>query len=238
MIPLGVLASARVASGAPDPLAGIPFEWRFESSSITGLSDGATVAIWGDTSGNARNATQATEANKPTWTPAAFGGAGGVTVGRTQWLATGAVATVGQPTVFYFVGSFGTTYPAYAYDGLAGTTRQYALASSAIVFEMGAVEARYRGKQNNGTAAVRMIRYVGSAGTLNVNGGAGLIMSNNIGASGITGVTIGNVAAGTAGLGATIGALLVGTGHTVAQMNTVGAYLATTYGFSWTDVAS
>ena len=58
MIPLGVLASARVAGGSwtPASLGGALAAW-WDASAITGLVDGNAVSSWSDLSGNGRTLT-------------------------------------------------------------------------------------------------------------------------------------------------------------------------------------
>jgi hypothetical protein len=53
---------------------------------ISGLSDGDTVALWSDRSRNSRDATQSTEANKPTYETAETGGNPVVRVGANKVL--------------------------------------------------------------------------------------------------------------------------------------------------------
>lgn len=49
----------------PTKIAGLQL-W-LKADAITGVAAGGTVATWPDSSGNGNDATQATEANKPTW---------------------------------------------------------------------------------------------------------------------------------------------------------------------------
>jgi concanavalin A-like lectin/glucanase superfamily protein len=57
---------------SPDDLAGL--EAWYKADAITGLADADPVATWIDSSGNGRDATQATEANKPTYQTAELNG--------------------------------------------------------------------------------------------------------------------------------------------------------------------
>ena len=43
-----------------------PILW-YRADAIQGLSDGASVATWSDSSGNGNNATQASSGNRPVW---------------------------------------------------------------------------------------------------------------------------------------------------------------------------
>ncbi len=70
------VARVGVGSGPPppfDPLSLSPLI-RLKASSITGLSSGDPVATWPDTSGNARDASQATSAKRPTWVTGVLNG--------------------------------------------------------------------------------------------------------------------------------------------------------------------
>lgn len=59
------LTGAGSSAGGFDPLSLSPAVW-LKADSLA-LNDGDKVATWADSSGNARNATQATEAQKPTY---------------------------------------------------------------------------------------------------------------------------------------------------------------------------
>lgn len=59
--------------GAFDPASLSPL-LRLKASSITGLVNGDPVATWPDVSGNARHATQATAAKRPTWVTGVLNG--------------------------------------------------------------------------------------------------------------------------------------------------------------------
>ena len=66
MIPLGILASARVASGAWTPASlGTLAAWFDASDAATITSSAGLVSQWSDKSGLARHVTQATDIRKP-----------------------------------------------------------------------------------------------------------------------------------------------------------------------------
>ena len=233
MIPLGVLASARVAAASGgDPLAAFSWVWRFEADSIAGVSDGAAIATWPDTSGNARDATQATAANRPTFDADAFGTVPGVRINdTTDRLATTALATaLTQPTTIWAVYN-GTGTPM---DGIVSTARH-------TVDKYGAKSALWAGSgyQFLATAtmdAVLCFRFNTSASKVYINGGTSI--NGTVGTHTLTGLTLGNSHAGGNGAGVLGAVLVINESQSVADMNAVGAYLATKFGYTWTEITS
>lgn len=237
MIPLGILASAVV--GSADPLAPFPWQWRFESDSITGVSDGGTVATWPDTSGNGRDATQVTESWKPTFDVDAFGAQPGVLYGSNtdQRLVTAAITGLAQPTTIFVVA---TARPgseaANLFDGIATDARHTAWASDASYGYAGATGNLNASPTWLAAAGIFVFRYNGASSRVWRNDGVASPVVD-FGGDTLTGLTIGNRFSSNDSAGRAIGAILaVNASLSTADMNTVGAYLADKYGYSWTDI--
>lgn len=70
-----------------DPIPSIPnLTGRWRADQITGLSNGAAVASWPDTSGNAYTASQATGGSQPTWIASGLNGQPVVRFAGSQYL--------------------------------------------------------------------------------------------------------------------------------------------------------
>jgi hypothetical protein len=70
---------------------------------ITGLSDGASVSSWPDTSGNNNDASQATPANKPIYKTNRINGKPAIKFTGNTFLDPGALGIAGTGSFTYFV---------------------------------------------------------------------------------------------------------------------------------------
>ena len=232
MIPLGVLASGYVAPAGGDALSGFSWVWRFEADSITGVSDGAQIATWPDTSGNGRDATQATTANRPTFDADAFGTAPGVRINdTTDRLATAALgAALTQPTTIWTVYN-GTGTPI---DGIVSTARH-------TVDKYGWESALWAGSGYQFLATATMngvfcFRFNTSASKVYIDGGTSI--NGSVGTHTLSGLSLGNSYASGSGTGVLGAVLVINESQSVADMNAVGAYLATKFGYTWTEITA
>lgn len=236
---LGVLASAYVApAGGGDPLADFSWVWRFEADSITGVSDGATVATWPDTSGYSRNATQSTPANRPTFDADAFGTTPGVmfTNGSDQRLVTSGLTAMSQPSTMYVVGSGAGAGDRVAVDGLTGYRHMLgsdsATPTTAEVYAGGS--SGYATGMAMTSPGIWVIRFNTTSSSIWASGGAATALS--LGTGQLTGLTLGNRYTSTKGYGGRLGAvLLANSSHTLPTINAVGTYLANKFGLTWTE---
>lgn len=101
----------------------------FDASQITGVANGASLATWGDESGNGNDATQSTAGDQPTY----YSSTAGKTVNglpSVWWtnssvhMATAAFsAALSTGTIFAVLQFPPSSTLAYAYDGISGTNR-------------------------------------------------------------------------------------------------------------------
>ena len=93
-----VFGGSAVAATDPATVSGL--KARYDALAITGLSDGAQVATWSDTSGNGKHATQATSGNRPIYKTGIYNGHPVVRFdGSAQTLAAPAVFAAPDPAV-------------------------------------------------------------------------------------------------------------------------------------------
>jgi hypothetical protein len=104
---------ATVTFSAPAPGVGTPFDpltlsplmW-FKPESLSALSDGAAVTSWPDSSGNGRNAVQATGANQPLYKTAIVNGQPVVRFDGSNDSLVGPTVTQAQPVTIIACGKF------------------------------------------------------------------------------------------------------------------------------------
>lgn len=172
-------------------------EFQFDAQAITGVTDGATISTWDDTSGSNRDATQATASLRPVYRAS---GAEGYPVvdfsNRGAYMQTAAVTAINQPlTVFAVVSEFSIRrHPLYICDGLdsshrmgisAFTTTSVAVLAGSSITLSNAADHPYRYPLCLFTAQMN-----GASSYLDRNGGA-LIVAGNAGSHSTTGVTLG-----------------------------------------------
>ena len=106
--PAAVLSAEQTVEFSPTDISGLQL-W-LKADTITGLSDGATVATWTDSSGNGFNATQSTEANKPIYKVGIVGGKPVVRFdGTNDGMVVSASLSVALPCTVFVVYSYRST---------------------------------------------------------------------------------------------------------------------------------
>jgi len=230
----GILASSHVSS-ASNPLDDYSWAWRFESDSIVGLADADAVATWPDTSGNGRDATQTTPADRPTYRTGIYNGKPAVRFvdASEDRLVTGSITALPQPNTVFLVGSAQSTNGLKVlFDGININNRHYldvgANGTDTQVF----AGQGFNADTDIATAGIRCIRFDGTSSRLWNGGGASF--AGNSGSHSVTGLTIGNRVTLPRGCGGDIAVLCLAPGAmALADINIIGDYLATTYGLTW-----
>jgi hypothetical protein len=227
----GLAQGPRFTDGVDIVLDMIQWRWKFLSTSIVGLNDGDLVATWPDSSGFGRDATQATEANRPTFKTGIFNGKPAVRWGQnsSQRLVTGLIAAQSQPSVTFAIGGgTGQTF----FDAAPS-------ASGRQTFYNPSAGLMYAGTEvNTGlamTTAIWCFKWNGASSRVWRGGGSGS-GSINVGTEAPNGLTLGNqVSNPNEGIGGDIGAFMVSNGDLdIGTINQVGNYLASWSGLSWT----
>lgn len=104
MIPLGVLASARVAAWTPASFASLTSWWDADDASTFTYSSGVVVSQWRDKSGNGRHLSQATAGKRPARSGTVNGRASVVFNGTSTALQTGSLSSAPtKPTTLLLV---------------------------------------------------------------------------------------------------------------------------------------
>lgn len=232
MMHAGILGASKSNASGPS------FIYKFDSGSLTGLSEGASVTSWTNTA-RAIHAVGTGE-TAPTWSPTAFYGAGGVTFTASQYLlCSNPPAVDAQPDVVYAVvaGKSPTGNARYLFDSVSQAwERQWLFfhGTNQNVVEFGAGDSRYTNQANNTQSSVWVMRFQNGTYRLHQGGGNGWL-------SGSGTLPLGRLLIGASRnfvscLDSTLGAFYVGQNHDMATINLVGAGLASTYGLPWTDV--
>lgn len=120
-------AGGSFAAPAPIPPVAGPALW-FAADHITGLSDGAALTTWPDSSGNGRDVTQATGSKKPLYKTAILNGKPVVRFDGSDDILVRAGASIlsGQSGSLFVVGKFNaTSFDNFFAAGDESSTNQY-----------------------------------------------------------------------------------------------------------------
>lgn len=227
-----------VPSGATSDLTEFSWVWRFEADSITGVSDGGTIATWADTSGNSRNAAQSNAGLRPLFDVDAFNGGtvpGVYFTGPDKSLQTAAITALTQPTTIWVVSSGLPAANRILVDGITSTNRHLLYRSTTGASRMFAGSDVTLTNVAYATAGIVAAKFDGASSQIWLNGSATDALS--VGNQTLTGLSIGNAYAAGFTAQQTYGAVLVtNAAQSAADMNTVGNYLADKFGYTWTDI--
>ena len=217
----------------PDLLA-----W-YKADAITGLTNGAAVASWTDSSGFGRHVTQATSGNQPTYQTGVLNSLPVVRFdGASDYLQVTSSLALGPRTAFCVAKTDATSTSYGIFDGITGSDAMRLMSASTLYYSMtGSVGSAV---SSLGTPAVtpsttwKIFACVfDDTGTLRVNGGAG--HSTTVGEVAVDGITLGQSGFLNAPLDGDIAEfLLYDYALSVAEINAIGAYLGTKYGITWT----
>lgn len=203
-----------------DPSSLSPSAW-WKADAITGLTDGQVVTTWLDSSGNSKDVTQATVANKPLYKTAIVNGKAVVRyVDSTDELAVGSVA---QKTVLAVA-----TMPA-GVDGavVQGTAYMYRANADGFLRIYGGTEFTTAGAITGGTFYVLGAVFNGASSVATVNG---TTYNGNAGVAGTGSLSIGSGTGRTAGDVAEV--IVFSTVLSAADRRSVESYLGAKYGIT------
>lgn len=220
-----------------DPLDGYTWQFRFESTTITGLVDNDDLTTWPDSSGNDRDATAAGPAPVKYRTGVTSTGlpVARFTGGVATRMVTGSITALSQPNTVFVVGSHTATSFSQLYDGIASGNR-HALFSSTSNMEIFGGASLAGGSKSADTIRIIAATYNGASSKLWVEGGSAT--TGNAGLHTLTGLTIGNRFAAVFASAGDIAALLVhNSAMSNADINVVGNALAAKYGPSWSTAS-
>ncbi len=203
LVPLFVLLSVSTAHAtgfAPTDLAGLQL-WLDASQGVTtdGTTpavDGDLVAQWNDQSGNARNATQSSGANKPTFKTNIFTGRPVLRFTGSHYLTTTSFLTSSYNTAltFFIVANKSTTGLQVATSN-QGAVWYTGRSNSLVYYESALTPSEKRLVGSDLDRSVETFRYNGAQKTLRRNGAGGSVAATgNLGLNGA--LTIGRLSSG------------------------------------------
>lgn len=215
----------------PSDFTGLSGWWKADS---LGLSNGAAVTSWADSSGLGFTATQATGTAQPTFATSVKNGMPAVRFDGTDSLAA-TVTLDAQPTQWFFV--FKATAPLT--DRFLVDVAQAAIVhSNANHFVIGTSQDFDTGVVHDGTVFdIVSAVYNGAASNVYFNGGSANTGNPGAGSSG-TGITIGSDGAGARGFSGDILEIIRYTRELNAhERAAIHSYLADRYALTVTDYA-
>lgn len=188
------------AAGGFSPLS-IAWDTLFWADMITGLADGAPVATWSDSSGNAHHATQATTAKRPIYRAALAGFNNKAVVefdGVDDWLATTAFTSVAGGEVALIAQRTGASTDQRSFFNGISPGNRWNFASRSGVAPTG--RAIFQGGTGVGGGTEDNAKHYfrsdfGATDALYVDGT--LIASGDTGSESLTGIRLGADVAGT-----------------------------------------
>jgi hypothetical protein len=211
----------------------------YKADAITGLSGGASVATWTDSSGAGRHLTQATGANQPTYQTGVVNSLPVVRFdGTNDYLrVTSALATSARTA--FCVAKTDATGNYGIFDGITGTDVMRLSAGGTLYYSTSGSTGTQT-VSSLGTPAVTpntdwhiFACVYDDTGSLRVNGGAG--HSAAVGKVAVGGLTLGNIGFLNIPLDGDIAEfLLYDYAMPLDEINAIGAHLGTKYGITWT----
>jgi hypothetical protein len=210
----------------------------YKADAITGLTTGASVATWLDSSGSGRSLTQATGANQPTYQTGVVNSLPVVRFdGTNDYLrVTSAFATSARTA--FCVAKTDATGNYGIFDGINGNDVMRLSAGSTLYYSMSggagsAVSSLGTPSVTPDTSWHIFACVFDDTGTLRVNGGAG--HTTTVGEVAPEGLTVGNSGFLNAPLDGDIAEfLLYDYALSLDEINAIGAYLGTKYAITWT----
>lgn len=195
------------------------------------LTDGAAVSSWADRAATPHAATQATGTKQPLYKTAIFNGHAAVRFDGVDDFLRSALVQAQPDTLFVAMRSLvGASGVRSFVDGATNNAHVFRSVSNWDIYAGGAVIS---GPAADSTAHVFCAVYNGASSKIRVGGGAGT--GGNAGAGTLAALNIGcggDQASFPANID--VAELLVYSGSlSLADMNSVGAYLGSTYGMTW-----
>lgn len=214
---------------SPSDVSGLIGWWR---AATIAQADASAVATWADSASTPHNLAQPTVGARPTYRTNVINGLPTVRFNGTQLMATAAFA-IPQPATTFLVGKIAAVpgINTYFVDGLVAnkqalvaTPSAYAIFAGTSVISAGAV-----------TTAFRMLAAIENAPSCKIWVDGGVGVGGNAGTNAYDGVTVGSGGGGVGLLTGDIAEVIVyNRALTLSEINTIGAYLAATYGLTWT----
>jgi hypothetical protein len=214
----------------PDAIAGLEAWFKAD---VLGLADGTAVSSWTDSSSHGSHAVQAVGSRQPICKTGILNGLPVVRFDSSNDGLVAALGTIPQPfTVFAVAQNTSSTGTRTLYSGDGDSPKYFTTTGTAYQMTAGTVLA---GPARDTTPHVHCEVFDQSSSVLRVDGGAGYV--GPVGAAGLTNITIGVLASFSSltAWGGDIAELIVYSGRlSLADINTVGRYLAWKYGLTWT----
>ena len=205
------------------------------ADAIQGLADGDPVGTWPDSSGLARDATQSTAAQKPTYraSRAAFSGKPVLEFDTVDdCIASAFGATLSQPNTFFVVAKVGATgAQRFMIDG-DGVGGRHAIFQESVTRWQYYAGSLVDDGASDTSVHIFQATFNGASSVLRVDGASGT--TGNTGADSIIGVILGAQQVGTSNFGGDIAEVMVyNAALSLDQINGLGLYLAAKYGVFW-----
>lgn len=228
--------SPRFAAGSfsPSDISGM-YAWFDGATPAQG--DGTSVSTWADTSGNSRDATQATGGLQPIYKTSIIGTESVVRFdGTDDYLRTATFTSPGSTVTVFCVSKFNATGQRFLYDGHnTSGGRQCVFQESGNTWNMFAGTLLSGGTTDQTTFHISVAVFNGASSKLYVDGGAALL-SGNAGSGSVDGITLGTQQNVANGFGAADAAFWNGynSALSLTDINRMGNYLSSRYGLTWT----
>lgn len=215
--------------------------WLDAADTATITQVAGAVSQWNDKSGNAYHATQATGANQPITNTRTVNSKNVLDFdGSNDYMATAAFTAISQPLTIFLVMQLDQTSTTKGVtqtfvDGILTTNR-------AVIYSITAPSdfRVYAGATVTGSAADTNLNchtFVANGASSSIRKNGGTAVTGNAGTHTLTGVTIGsrfNFVENTDGVYCEY--IIYNSSLSNANMNLVGNYLATKWGFTWTNL--
>lgn len=231
----GLVLSRRTKLGAGaalvvyTPPVASPLAW-FDAGTES-YSNGAAVPTATDRSGNARHATGA---NTPDFVTAAINGLPVYRFNGSNDRLQTAVFAMSQPLNLFLVGKSAVNGVNQYFCDDRATANSLAISKSAANALCIVGGVNLTGPALDTSYHIMHGLFSGASSVVRKGGGAGT--TGNAGTAAPSGITLGSYAAGVAFVNGDIAEYLLYGALTTAQVNTVGNYLSTKYGLTWTAV--
>ena len=236
---LGNFQAQAAAGGGfvPSDVAGL-LAWFQADNAGSITSSGGAVSQWNDLSGNGNHLTQAAGANQPTTGTRTVNGRNVIDFDGTGDYLDVTMTSDATPYTFIFVGLFDTTaVQQNVIDAVGSSNRAVVLCSNAGVYGLYAATLTASAVAPSTTnAGIVASIFNGASSAMYVDGGTSIISGNPFEGN-FVGLTLGARHDGNLNFNGVIGEVLIyDSALPSTDLNSIGDYLATRWGMTWTAV--